>query len=110
MEGGSFGWPPFVYLRYTRDVQMYLRPAPRRQLGRSVPLPGVIAPTPPPPGARVELINRRLTATGYVFGGLFSATSLLLFAMGRDRAGYMLGIASALWGATIGAIRVFAEE
>jgi hypothetical protein len=59
---------------------------------------------------RAMIVERRLTAAGYLFSGLFSAASLLLFATGRDKAGYMLGVTGALWGATIGAIRVFAEE
>lgn len=81
------------------------RPPPRHQLGQIVQVPPA-----PVVFTRAMLLERRITATGLIFGGLFSATSLLLFALGKDKAGYMLGVASALWGATLGAIRVFGAE
>jgi len=59
---------------------------------------------------RSMILERRVTALGLIFGGLTTAASLLLFATGNDKAAYTLGIASALWGATIGVIRVFGTE
>ena len=49
-------------------------------------------------------------AFGVLFGGLFSATSLLFFALGKNKAGYMLGVAGALTGAVLGAIRIIASS
>lgn len=70
----------------------------------------VVVPPRPVVFTRAMLVERRLTAMGLIFGGLTTAASLLLFATGNDKAGYMLGVTSALWGATIGAIRVFSAE
>ena len=75
----------------------------RRQLGSITTPRGVVF-------TRASLIERRFTAVGMIVGGLTSAASLILFATGRDKAGYMLGVASALWGAALGAIRVIGEE
>lgn len=81
-------------------------------LHRPRPHLGQVVSTVPQPVrfTRVATVERRLEATGLIFGGLFSATSLLLFALGHDKAGYMLGISSALWGAVLGAIRVFGQQ
>lgn len=86
-------------------MQISLRRPPRQQLGQTISVP-----PRPVVFSRAMLLERRVTAVGLIFGGLFSAASLLLFATGRDKAGYMLGVASALWGATIGAIKVFGAE
>jgi len=50
---------------------------------------------------------RNVEALGALFGGLFSGMSLLLFALGRDREGYALGIAGALTGAVLTAARIW---
>ena len=87
-------------------------------LGQLDPSP---APTPPtePASARGAAVvtasqsaqrssvPRALEASAILLSGLFSAASLLAFATGRDRIGYMMGVSGALGGAILGAIRVF---
>lgn len=85
-------------------MPVFLRHAAPRQLGAITPASRQVVFT------RAMLLDRRITAAGLIFGGLTSATSLLLFALGHEKAGYTLGVTSALWGATIGVIRLFAEE
>lgn len=54
--------------------------------------------------------RRDLFALETLVTGLLAATSLVLFAAGRPKPGYVLGMSSALWGAVSGAIRIYSME
>lgn len=56
------------------------------------------------------VLERNVAAIGVLLSGLGSATSLLLFAIGRHKEAYALGISSALVGAVIGAVRILATD
>jgi hypothetical protein len=47
---------------------------------------------------------------GVLGSAIVSAASLLLFALGKDKAGYMLGIAAALTGGVVGAVRLIGDR
>ncbi len=86
-----------------RHVYRQLRQGPEAAAPPRVAVhPGVIVQT--------ERLPRTVEALGVVFGGLFAATSLIMFALGNDRAGYMLGVAGALSSAVVGAIKVYAQD
>lgn len=73
-----------------------------RQLGQ-VPatLPTFMPPTISQP--------TRYEAWAALGSGLLAAASLTLFALGHDKAGYMLGIGSAIGGAAVAAARIVGE-
>jgi hypothetical protein len=54
--------------------------------------------------------RKNIEALATLFGGLFSATSLVFFAMGKDGPGRVLGVAGALTGAVLGAIRIWSSD
>ncbi len=54
--------------------------------------------------------RRHLLAIETLVTGLLAATSLVLFAAGKPKPGYVLGMSSALWGAVSGAIRIYSTE
>jgi len=54
--------------------------------------------------------RRNLLAVETLVTGLLAATSLVLFAAGKPKPGYVLGMSSALWGAVSGAIRIYSME
>lgn len=54
--------------------------------------------------------RRNLFALETLVTGLLAATSLVLFAAGKPKPGYVLGMSSALWGAVSGAIRIYSME
>jgi hypothetical protein len=60
--------------------------------------------------AQLARSSRGIRAVEVLVTGLLAATSLVLFASGREKAGYALGVTSALWGAVSGAIRIYSEE
>lgn len=60
--------------------------------------------------AQLARTSRGVRAVEALVTGLLAATSLVLFASGREKAGYALGVTSALWGAVSGAIRIYSEE
>lgn len=53
---------------------------------------------------------RHFEAWALFAGGLTTAASLVLFATGRHREAYTLGVATALLGASVGAIRILAAS
>lgn len=58
----------------------------------------------------VQRTDRRVAVAATLFGGLFSATSLLMFATGHARAGYMMGVAGALISSVLGALQLMSED
>lgn len=91
-------------LQVRAGAQLYYLPTRSEELARQglgiAPGPGIW---------HAQLTTKHVEALGVLFGGLFSASSLLLFALKRDRAGYMLGVAGALTAAILGAMRVFGQ-
>ncbi len=67
---------------------------------------GAVTPAIPATLVATQQADVNVTAFSMLFTGLFSATSLIMFATGHERAGYMMGVAGALLGGVFGALQL----
>jgi hypothetical protein len=72
--------------------------------------PHLGGPVLPAAVVAAQQLDRRVSTAAILFGSLFSMTSLIMFATGNERAGYMMGVAGALVGGVLGALQLLSED